>query len=216
MSDEDEDDAEVRKYNEQAKGLADAFRQASHNRIAAIEKLGFTYVVGDKEDVEEIAEERAARPKTDVQIELVSYLDGKDIRSERLLKIWREETQREETPFPLWRRYFRSGNAQLEKLSLFGLDQEPTAYGLLENLSVLHSFLPMPKEFLVRYPLACELEDDPARFRELAQDFEAGAASFDYDALTALRASCNNKNAKSKIIDGLLFERQKQDGSITF
>jgi hypothetical protein len=214
--DEDEDEAELRKYHEQAKSLEDAFRNASHNLIGKIEKLGFTYVAGEEEDVEEIAEERVSRPKTDFQMELVSYFDGKDMPTERLLDIWCEETQREDTPFPLWRRYFRRGNPQLKKLILFGLDQKPTARSLLDNLSILHSFLPMPKEFLVRYTLACELEDNPARFRELAQDFEAGAASFDYDALTALRASCNDKNAKRKIIDDLLFERQKQGGSISF
>jgi hypothetical protein len=216
MSDQDEDDAAFRKYHEQAKGLADVFRNASHNLIEEIEKLGFTYLVGDEEDVEELAEECAARPKTNIQMELVSYFDGKDMPSGRLLDKWREETRREETPFPLWRRYFRGGNVQLKKLILFGLDQEPTARDLLDNLSVLHSFLPMPKDFLGRYTLACDLENSPAKFCELARDFDAGAASFGYDALNALRTLCTDKDVKKKLIDGLLFERQKQEGGIAF
>ena len=216
MSDQDEDDAAFRKYHEQAKGLVDVFRYASHNLVEEIEKLGFTYLVGDEEDVEKLVEECAARPKTNIQMELVSYFDGQDMPSERLLDKWREETRREETPFPLWRRYFRSGNVQLKKLILFGLDQEPTARDLLDNLSVLHSFLPMPKDFLGRYTLACDLEDSPAKFRELARDFDAGAASFGYDALNALRTLCTDKDVKKKLIDGLLFERQKQEGGIAF
>jgi len=32
---------------------------------------------------------------------LVSYLDGVDAPSESLLKLWREETRREDSPFPL-------------------------------------------------------------------------------------------------------------------
>ena len=74
----------------------------------------------------------------------------------------------------------------------------------------------MPKDFLARYTLACDLEDSPAKFRELARDFDAGAASFGYDALNALRTLCTDKDVKKKLIDGLLFERQKQEGGIAF
>ena len=56
----------------------------------------------------------------------------------------------------------------------------------------------------------------PATFRELAQDFDAAAASFGYDALNALRVRCTDKDAKKKIIDGLLFERQKHEEGIAF
>jgi len=157
----DDDDDEVEKYREQIKGLAVAFRGAPHNMTEEIEKLGFTYVVGDNEGADEIIEERAARPQTDFQIALVSYLDGDSTPSEYLLELWREETRREDSPCPLWRRYFRTGNAQLRKLILHGLDQYPTSCDLLDNLSVLHSFVPIPKELLCRYTLACDLESDP-------------------------------------------------------
>lgn len=94
---------------------------------------------------------------------LVYYLDGADTPTESLLALWREETQRNNTPFPLWRRYFRAGNAQLKKLILFGLDRDATDRDLLDSLSFLHSFLPMPKELLTRYKLACDQESDPQR-----------------------------------------------------
>ena len=216
MRDDDEDEAAFKKYREQANGLAAAFRHASHNMIEEIEKLGFTYVVDDDEDAEEITEERVARPQTDFQRALVSYLDGEGIPSERLLELWREETWRENSPFPLWRRYFRTGNAQLKKLILFGLDQCPTTHDLLDNLSVLHSFVPIPKELLCRYTLACDLENDPERFCELAQDFDAGGASFGYDALDALRARYIDNDVKKKIIDVLFVDRERHEKGIAF
>jgi len=212
----DEDEATFKAYHERAKGLAAVFRHGSHNLIEEIEKLGFTYVAGDHEDAEEVAEEVAARPETDFELRLVSYLEGEDGASERLLELWREETQREHSQLSLWRRYFRAGNAQLKKLILFGLGKTPTNRDLLDNLSLLHSFLPMPKELLYRFTLACDLEDDHERFRELAQDFDAGVVSFGYDALHAMRARYADNGAKKKIIDGLLFEKEKHEEDLAF
>jgi hypothetical protein len=212
----DEDEASFKEYHERGKGLAAVFRHGSHNLIEEIEKFGFTYVVGDHEDAEDVAEEGAAQPETDFELGLVSYLDGEDEASERWLELWREEMRREHSQLPLWRRYFRAGNAQLQKLILFGLDQNQTNRDLLSNLSVLHSFLPMPKELLRRFTLACDLEDDHERFRELAQDFDAGVVSFGYDALHAMRARYADNDAKKNIIDGLLFEREKHEEGIAF
>jgi hypothetical protein len=212
----DEDETAFKEFHERAKWLGAVFRRGSHNLIEEIEKLGFTYVVDDHEDAEEIAEEGAARPATDFELELVSYLDGEDQTSEHLLELWREETRREHCQLPLWRRYFRAGNVQLKKLILFGLDQHPTNHDLLDDLSVLHSFLPMPKELMRRFTLACDLEDDKRSFRELAQDFDAGASSFGYDALHAMRARYADNNAKKTIIDGLLIEREKHEEGMAF
>ena len=133
MCDDDENEPASKKYQEQAEAVVDLFRRAPDNLIEEIEKLRFTYVVDNDEDAEEINEELTARPETDFQMALVSYLDGVDAPSESLLKLWREETRREDFPFPLWRRYFRSGNSQLKKLVLFGLDRYPTTHDLLEN-----------------------------------------------------------------------------------
>ncbi len=216
MCDDDENEPASKKYQEQAEAVVDLFRRAPDNLIEEIEKLRFTYVVDNDEDAEEINEELTARPETDFQMALVSYLDGVDAPSESLLKLWREETRREDSPFPLWRRYFRSGNSQLKKLVLFGLDRYPTTHDLLENLYVLHSFLPIPKELLVRYTLACDLEDDPQRFRELAQDFDGGTASFGYDALHALRTRYADNEVKKKVIDGLFLEREKPEEIVAF
>jgi hypothetical protein len=212
----DEDDASFKEYRERVKGVAAAFRHGSHNLIDEIEKLGFSYIVADHEVAEEVAEEGAARPETGFELELVSFFDGDDEASEHLLELWCEETRREESQLPLWRRYFRAGNAQLKKLILFGLDQYPTNHDLLDNLSILNSFLPMPKELLRRFTLACDLEDNQERFRELAQDFDAGVVSFGYDALHAMLARYADNDEKKNIIAGLLFERDKHEEGIAF
>jgi hypothetical protein len=154
------------------------------------------------------------RPKTTAQTVLVYYLDGADTPTESLLALWREETQRNNTPFPLWGRYFRAGNAQLKKLILFGLDRDATDRDLLDSLSFLHSFLPMPKELLTRYKLACDQESDPQRFRELAQDFDASTSSFGYDALQALQAHYADCAVKKLVIDGLLVEIERHEDTV--
>jgi hypothetical protein len=212
----DEDEASFKDYHERAKGVTAAFRHGSHNLIEEIEKLGFSYFIGDHEDAEEVIEEDEARPETDVELRLVSYLDGEDEASVRLLELWCEEMRREHSQLPLWRRYFRAGNAQLTKLILFGLDQNPTNHDLLDKLCVLHAFLPMPKELLRRFTLACDLEDDHERFRDLARDFDSGLVSFGYDALHAMRARYADNAAKKIIIDGLLSEREKNEEGIAF
>ena len=206
----------TKEYQEHVESVAKLFRQAPHNLIEEVEKLGFTYVVNDDGHAEEIAEEQAARPTTTRQAELISYLTGTSAPDERMLILWRQETQRDDTLFALWRRYFRAGNAQLKNLILFGLEHNPMDSQLLDNLSFLHSFLAMPKELLMRYMLACELENDPRKFRELARDFDANASSFGYDALQFLQAHHGGNAVKKHIIDTLLSEREKAEQSIAF
>lgn len=201
-------------FQEKAEAVSRQFRRSPHNLIEKMEKLGFLFRVDDSEDADDIAEERTALPKTTAQTVLVIYLDGEDTPTESLLTLWREETQRNNTPFPLWRRYFRAGNAQLKKLILFGLDRDATDRDLLDSLSFLHSFLPMPKELLTRYKLACDQENDPQRFRKLAQDFNASTSSFGYDALQALQAHYADCAVKKSAIDGLLVEIDKHDDTV--
>jgi hypothetical protein len=215
--DEDEDGTAHKEYHEKVRRLAAVFRRTSLNIFEEIEKLGFTYIVDDDDDDDdEILEERAARPETELEMTLVSYLEGDKAPSESVLELWLEETQREGTPVPLWRRYFRTGNPQLKKLIVFGLDKCPTTRDLLDDLSVLHSFLPIPKDIIYHFTLACNLEDDPEKFCDLAQDFDTRATSFGYDALYALRASYTDNDVKRNIIDGLLLQRRKHEEGIAF
>jgi hypothetical protein len=216
MRDNHDDELVGQTFQEKAEAVSHLFRRRPHNLIEKIEKLGFAYRVDDSEDAEDIAEERAALPKTTAQTGLVFYLDGAETPTESLLTLWREETQRDNTPYPLWRRYFRAVNAQLKKLILFGLDRYPTDRDLLDSLAFLHSFLPMPKELLTRYTLACDRESDPQKFRELAQDFDASASSFGYDALQALQAHYADCAVKKSVIDGLLVEIENHEDTVNF
>lgn len=216
MPDNHDDELVGQTFQEKAEAVSRLFRRRPHNLIEKIEKLGFAYCVDDNEDAEDIAEERVAIPKTTAQTVLVVYLDGADTPTESLLTLWLEETQGNNTPFPLWRRYFRAGNAQLKKLILFGLDREPTHRDLLDSIAFLHSFVPTPKELLTRYKLACDQESDPRRFRELVQDFNASTSSFGYDALQALQAHYANCAVKKSVIDGLLVEIEKHDDTVSF
>jgi hypothetical protein len=209
MRDNQDDELVGQTFQEKAEAVSHLFRRKPHNLIEKIGKLGFAFRVDDSEDTEDIAEERAAFPKTTAQTVLVFYLDGTDTPTERLLTLWLQETQRNNTPFPLWRRYFRAGNAQLNKLILFGLDREPTHRDLLDSLAFLHSFAPTPKELLARYTLACDQESDPQRFRDLVQDFNASTYPFGYGALQALQAHFTDCAVKKSVIDGLLVEIEK-------
>ena len=199
MRDDHDDELVWQTSQEKADAVSHLFRRRPHNLIEKIEKLGFTYRVDDSEDAEDIAEERAALPKTTAQTVLVFYLDGADTPTENLLTLWREETQRNNTPFPLWRRYFRAGNAQLKKLISFGLDRDATDRDLLDSLK-----------------LACDQESDPQRFRELAQDFDASTSSFGYDALQALQAHYADCAVKKSVIEGLLVEIEKHENNVAF
>jgi hypothetical protein len=216
MQDDHDDELVGQTFQERAEAVSHLFRRRPHNLIEKIEKLGFTFRVDDSEDAEDIAEERTAFPNTTAQTVLGFYLDGADTPTESLLTLWRQETKRNNTPFPLWRRFFRAGNAQLKKLILFGLDRDPTDRDLLDSLSFLHSFRPVPKELLIRYKLACDQEGDPQRFRELVQDFDDSTSSFGYDSLHALQAHYADCAVKKSVIDGLLVEIEKHEDTVAF
>jgi len=218
MNDDDHHEDESTRQNcwKRAEAVSRLFRQKSHNIIEEMENLGFTYIVDDNESAEEIAEEDAARPTNSNQEALIAFLESTCAPDERWLALWRDKKDNDDIQFPLWRRYFRSGNVQLKNLILFGLDQAPTDRDLLDDLAFLHSFLPMPKELLGRGTKACDLENDPQRFRALARAFDDNASSFDYDALAALHARYTGDPAKAACIVELFDEREAQNTTVYF
>ena len=136
----DEDESDRQKFEKQAEAVSRLFRHKPYNLIEEMEKLGFTYVVDENEDAEEIAEERATHSTTANQAALVSFLEGAGSPDEHWLALWRDETRKDDALFPLWRRYFRSGSAQLKNLILFGLDRTPTDRDLLDDLAFFAFF----------------------------------------------------------------------------
>src|ERR1700731_5164793 len=100
MRDDHVDELVWQTSKEKADAVSHLCRRRPHNLIKKIEKLGFTYRVDDSEDAEDIAEERAARPKTTAQTVLVYYLDGAVIATESRVALWREDPHPNNTPFP--------------------------------------------------------------------------------------------------------------------
>jgi len=116
MRDDHDDELVWQTSQEKADAVSHLFRRRPHNLIEKIEKLGFTYRVDDSEEAEDIAEERAARPKTTAQTVLVYYLDGADTPTESLLALWREETQRNNTPYSFVEAIFSGRKCSTEKV----------------------------------------------------------------------------------------------------
>jgi hypothetical protein len=77
MRDNQDDELVGQTFQEKAEAVSHLFRRGPDNLIEKIEKLGFAYRVDDREDAEDIAEERAAFPKTTAQTVLVFHLDGR-------------------------------------------------------------------------------------------------------------------------------------------
>ena len=191
----DEDDLED--YREKVEAVTRLYRRP-HNMIEGIEKLGFEYDADDSDDVDEIAEEKAARPANETEKRLITFLENRAEPNNDITALWRQETCRDDTSVALWRRYFLAGSAQLKKLILFGLDTHPCDQILLMQLAFLHEFVPMHREILARYARACDEETDLKKFAALMQDFDEVADSFDYDALKALRERYADNPSKNE------------------
>ena len=104
-----------------------------------IEQRGFEWYVDDADDADEIAEEEAARPENEEEKRLVSFLENCAEPDEKVIALWRRETQKDNVSVVLWRRYFHAGSAQLRKLILLGLDTHPCDQILLMQLAFLHA-----------------------------------------------------------------------------
>ena len=57
-------DEDIEEFHARVRTVSDIFFRHPHNAIEELERLGFTYVVDDSEDENEIAEERAAEPRS--------------------------------------------------------------------------------------------------------------------------------------------------------
>ena len=125
MRDNHDDELVWQTFQEKAEAVSHLFRRRPHNLIEKLEKLGFTYRVDDSEDAEDIAEERAARPKTTAQTVLVYYLDGADTPTESLLALWREETQRNNTPCSFVEAIFSGRKCPTEKANFVRTGSRP-------------------------------------------------------------------------------------------
>ena len=209
---DDDDDVNQHDWKARMREVSETLRRHPYNIIEEMEKLGFRYVVDEDQGEAELSEERAACPINDNQQVLESYLEGTALPDKDVLASWRAEKDSPEPNYPLWRRYFRSGNKQLKSLLLVGLEIEPTDRDLLSDLSFMHVFAPMLKELIATYLIACDAEEDRARFIALARDFDEHTYASGYEALIELRSRYPLGSFKALCIARLLTEEIAQEG----
>ena len=192
------------------------FRTQPDNYVSALEEIGFEW--HEEEDFEK-QEEDAAKPENSNQKLLVDYFEGKEALSDRILAVYFSERNAEHPNHALARKYFKKANSNLKALVLFGLDRRPTNSDLLSDLTYFHEYENVLRELIARYTLACEKEEDMAKFSEIAQDFYYAAIPDGYDALHALRELFSSNMQKGQIIEFLIAEHkdgEKNDQVIRF
>ena len=176
----------------------------------ALEEIGFTW--HDDESPSEEEEENAAVPENDRQRLLVSYFEGRAEPSVSMVDALLAEKNAEEPNYPLVRKYFRARNRPLKALILFGLQNDPTNFDLLTDLFFFNDFDRNLPELIEHLTKACQLEDDPRKFSEIALEFYYNTQQDGYDALAALKDIFAEDSGKRKVIDFLINEKQRQDG----
>ncbi|MHB1348664.1 MAG: hypothetical protein ACYCYR_02215 [Desulfobulbaceae bacterium] len=82
---------------------------------------------------------------------------------------------------------------------------------LLADLIFLHEFDRNLQELIAHLTKACQLEDDPQRFSDIALEFYRGTEADGYHALAALQEIFDEDSDKRKIVDFLISEATSSD-----
>ena len=120
----------------------------------ALEELDFAWVNDD--DTDEIDEEKRANPTNKNQEGLVAYFEGKMSLSEKLIQVFIKELEVEEPNYPLFRKYFKSGNKNLLQLLLVGLSASPSNITLLSGMDYYHEHNNVLSIIIKMYLRACQ------------------------------------------------------------
>jgi len=183
------------------------FRSRPDDYIDALERIGFEYHEED-DDGEEI-EERNAKPKNKNQRILVTYFEGEDDPSDKILETFLTERYAKRPNLPLIRKYFKKANQKLKALLIYGLDHYPGRIDLLSDLTYFHNFENILPILVVYYTRACVNQANLETFSVLAQDFYYATNPDGYEALHALRELFEPHTEKRKIIDFLISEEEE-------
>lgn len=178
------------------------FKEHPKNYIAKLEEIGFEFREDDDFDKEE-QEEAEAKPLNSNQMQLVSYFNGDIPLSDKTLEIYLEERRSPNPNYPLFRKYFKSGNKQLLAMILHGLHQYPTLDELLTDLAYFHEFQNILSVLIKHYTIACEEQENLEAFSGLVMDFYYATVPDGYDALYALKEKFPVGTDKRKVIDFL-------------
>jgi len=193
--------------------VSKAIKEDPKNWQNNMEKIGFTWI-DDSQD--EIEEERNATPENVNQEYLVAYFEGEVKFSNNLIEIFIEETESEDSNYPLVRKYFKTGNAQLLHLLVSGLSNLPTEKLLLSGLGYFHEHRNILSQMISSYTDACEKETDIERFEDLCVDFINDTDADGYNAIAELTSIFNDNRKKLEVLEKIKKMMQDQDEIIEF
>ncbi len=195
--------------------IAETIKKDPENWSARLEDIGFTWVDDSYGDQEE-QEEKRAKPENVNQEFLKDYFDGHIKLSDAVLKAFSDERNADNPNYPLFRKYFKSGNERLRLLLLYGLAKNTTDTDLLNDLTFFHEFRNMLSMLIRMYLKASEEEQDIDRFKEIAEDFYYAAEPDGYDALQELEQRFPSDSAKGEVVRKLIQDRLSEPDDIQF
>ena len=144
--------------------VSDAIKKDPKNWKNNVEEIGFTWT-DDSQD--EIEEEKNAYPQNVNQEYLVAYFEEQVKFDSMWIEIFIKEIESETPNYPLFRKYFKTGNTRLVHLLISGLSGLPTNQVLLSGLGYFHENKNILSKIIDAYIGACKKEDNIIRFREL-------------------------------------------------
>lgn len=194
--------------------VSKAIKEDPQNWRSQLEDLGFQWF-DDEFDQEEI-EEDLARPENPNQELLVAYLEGFVALSYQVLDAYLAEKDSPAPNYPLIRKYFKSGNENLKRLLMFGIDENPTDIGLLSDLGFYSEFRNVLSDLIQVYLNACRQEQDLTKFEELVLNFTCDVEPHGFDALSELEQQFSFDSEKGKILKNIRQSQELESESVSF
>lgn len=169
------------------KDTCKTLKNGANNLYEKLTSLGYEYCDegGDGKD-SDIIEEQNSEVKNANQRQLVLYFMGQIELNQAVLSKFLSEKRQKNPNYPLFRKYFRSGNLELKELLLFGLKSDPTNVELLSDLNFFNEFNQILNEVIRAHIKACKLQSDRKKFNELAEMFYFATKPYEYDSFEVL------------------------------
>ncbi len=186
--------------------LADIFNHDPESYRTKMEELGFRYV---EETDPELEEEHRARPENHRQAELVAFFENQRDLNYEIFEHYSMEKASEAPNYPLMRRYFKTANANLKALLIYGLENYPERIDLLDDLSYFHEFENVLDLLIKYYTRACVMQANMETFIILARDFYYATIEDGYDAYRALRELMDPLSTQRKVLDFMIEEEEE-------
>jgi hypothetical protein len=194
---------------------AKAIKENPKNWVKQVEDLGFAYFDDGYGDEEEL-EEKLAKPENPNQELLAAYFEGDLELSDQMLDAFFTEKDSDAPNYPLFRKYFKSGNENLKRLLISGLERSPANIGLLSDLAFFHEFKNILSELIGYYLIACDHEQNLKNFEQLALQFYYDTDTDGFDALYELSEKYGSESDKGEIVQEILRRQESEPDSIDF